>query len=264
MNTVDNRRVIDELAVSGIRSKKNKYLILVFAVILTSLLFSTLFSVGGSMINETQEATMRQVGGSAHAGFKYFTEAEYEQVKEDPKLKSITYRILVGSAVNEELAKVYNEIYYAEDDNARWCFSYPTSGRMPETEDEVVVSDIILDNMGIPHELGSKITLEIQTDQDHISHEFTLCGYYEADPIALAQMIFVSKAFQEKYVPAVTVPFQDAKNLTYCGRYSVDFNFATSINLENQVLKLMERTGIREDAAYGINWALGGKFYRRY
>ena len=136
MNTVDNRKAIDELAVSGVRSKKNKYLILVFAVMLTSLLFSTLFAVGGSMINEVQEATMRQVGGSSHAGFKYFTEAEYEQMKDDPKLKSVSYRILVGSAVNEELAKVYNECYYAEDINAKWCFSYPTSGKMPEAEDE--------------------------------------------------------------------------------------------------------------------------------
>ena len=42
MKKVNNKNVINNLTYSGVKSKKNKYVILVFAVILTSLLFSTL------------------------------------------------------------------------------------------------------------------------------------------------------------------------------------------------------------------------------
>ena len=99
MKKVNNKKAVNNLALSGIKAKLNKYLILVLAVILTSLLFSTLFTVGGSMFNEIQESTMRQVGGKFHAGFKYLTEAEYDQVKDDPKLKSISYSQGVSGAV---------------------------------------------------------------------------------------------------------------------------------------------------------------------
>ena len=64
MKNVNNKKAINNIATSGIKAKLSKYVILVMAVILTSLLFSSLFSVGGSMINEMQEGSMRQAGGS--------------------------------------------------------------------------------------------------------------------------------------------------------------------------------------------------------
>ena len=159
MKNVNNKKAINNIATSGIKAKLSKYVILVMAVILTSLLFSSLFSVGGSMINEVQEGSMRQAGGSCHGSFKYLTEAEYNQIKDDPKLKSVNYRIMVGMLANEELKKIHSECYFAELENAKNGFSAPTKGRMPEAEDEVVLSNVVLDTLGVPCEVGSKVTL---------------------------------------------------------------------------------------------------------
>ncbi|HBR05061.1 MAG TPA: hypothetical protein DD722_04780 [Lachnospiraceae bacterium] len=257
MNKVNNRKAINNLAYSGMKTKKNKYIVLVLAVILTSLLFSTLFSVGGSMINEMQEATMRQVGATNHAGFKYLTEEEYNQVKNDKKLKSVSYRILVGFGENEEFTKLYSECYYSEDENAKDSFSYPVKGKMPVNENEVVVSDKLLEALGETLDTGKTIKLDLNIKGETISNEFTVSGYYEADPICPAQMIYVSKAFQEKYAPSPTVPFSKAVAGDEIGRYSVDFNFGNSISIEKKVGDLIKRTGLREDVDYGINWAYG-------
>ena len=257
MNKVNNRNAVNNLAYSGVRSKINKYIVLILAVILTSLLFSTMFSVGGSMMNEVQESTMRQVGGSFHAGFKYLSKPEYEQMKDDPKIKDVSYRILVGFGDNEELSKIYSECYYAEDDNANGSFSYPVKGKMPEQENEVVVSDKILEALGVPCDIGVTVRLDLNIDDEIVSDDFTVSGYYEADPICPAQMIYVSKAFQEKHAPAATVPVTKAERGDYTGRYSVDFNFGNSINIEKKVKALIARTGLREDVDYGINWAYG-------
>ncbi len=257
MNKVNNRNAINNVAYSGIRSKVNKYIMLVFAVILTSLLFSTMFSVGGSMVNEIQESTMRQVGGTFHAGFKYLIKEEYDQMKNDPKIRDVSYRILVGTGANEEFAKIYSEVYYAEDENARGAFSYPVKGKMPEQENEVVVSDKILNALGVPCETGVDIRLDINIRDEIVSDDFTVSGYYEADPICPAQMIYVSKAFQEKHAPEATVPYPQAKSGDYIGRYSVDFNFANSVNIDKKVEDLIARTGLRENVDVGINWAYG-------
>ena len=255
MKKVNNKNVINNLTYSGVKSKKNKYVILVFAVILTSLLFSTLFSVGGSMINKEQESTMRQVGGTSHAGFKNLTEEEYKQVKNDPEIESVSYRILVGFGENEELTKLYSECYFSEAEEAKNSFSYPAKGKMPKEENEVVVSDRVLNALGAPCEVGADIRLDLNINGEIVSKDFKVSGYYEADPISPAQMIYVSKIFQEKYAPAVTEPYSRTKPDEGIGRYSVDFSFSNSINIEKKVKKLIARTGLREDVDYGVNWA---------
>ncbi len=257
MKKVNNKNAVNNLAFSGIRSRIGKYIMLVLAVMLTSLLFSTMFSVGGSMVNEIQESTMRQVGGRYHAGFKYLTREEYEQMKDDSGIRDVSFRVLVGCGANEEFSKLYSECYYAEDENAKNSFSYPVKGKMPVREDEVVVSDEILKALGKPVDIGGNIRLDLDINGEIISNDFTVSGYYEADPISMAQMIYVSRAFQQKYAPDAEVPYSITAMSDLTGRYSVDFNFANSINIENKVIALIARTGLREDVNYGINWAYG-------
>ena len=64
MKRVNNKKAINNLAISGIKVNIKKYLVLIASVILTTLLFSSLFTVGGSMLKEIQISTMRQVGGT--------------------------------------------------------------------------------------------------------------------------------------------------------------------------------------------------------
>ena len=64
MQKVNNKKAITKLAISGIKSNIKKYLVLIGAVILTTLLFSSLFTVGGSVIGESQLSTMRKIGTS--------------------------------------------------------------------------------------------------------------------------------------------------------------------------------------------------------
>ena len=81
MRKVANKKVIRTLSWRTIKEKKWKNLIAVLAVALTSLLFTALFTVGGSMIDSMQEATFRQVGTSAHGGYKSLTTEEYERIR---------------------------------------------------------------------------------------------------------------------------------------------------------------------------------------
>ncbi len=256
MQKVKNRKVISNLAISGIKSNSKKYAVLIAAVILTTLLFSSLFTIGGSLIKETQISTMRQVGGSAHAGFKYMSRPEYDLVKDDKGLKNISYRTMVGNADGEAFKKLYTEVYYSEPLDAEISFCYPETGRMPEAENEVVTSDIVLDKLGVPHELGAEFSLTIIIGDKPVTADFVLSGYYKGDPISMAQMIFVSRDFQEKYAPTRTVPYPESEDMNDISGYmSVDFNFSNSLNIEKNVQSLIARTGIREDVDYGINWA---------
>ena len=258
MQKVKNKKAVSKLALSGIKSNKKKYIVLVAAVILTTLLFSSLFTVGGSLIAETQISTMRQIGTTYHAGFKNLSQSEYEKVKDDPYAKNMSYCITVGYLSDDKLNKLPTEVYYAEALNAKKCFCYPEVGSLPVKENEIVTSDLVLEKLGVEAKVGSTFKINLLIDDKEIEQEFTLSGYYRGDKLAKAQTALISKDLQEKVAPVKTITFPEREDNKTAGFISVYFDFNNSFNIEDNVVDLIERTGLRNDVDYGINYAYAG------
>ena len=263
MNKIRNQGVINRIADRTRKAGKSRNIIAVLAIALTTVLFTTLFTVGGSIVGKQQESTMRQVGGSAHAGFKYLTQKEYDIVKKDKKLKEVSYRIVVAEAVNKELLKLRTEVSFYEDLDAKFSFCYPEIGHMPEKEDEIVTSDLVLERLGIPQKIGEKVTLELKINEgEPVRKTFTLCGYFKGDTISQAQVVAVSEEYAHKAAPT---PETSAMEINvdasdYAGRIMADFNFRSSFNLEKQAAELVKRCGFPENIDTGLNWAyMGGE-----
>lgn len=243
------------------KAAKSRNLIAVLAIALTALLFTSVFTIGGSIVEKQQEATMRQVGGSAHGGLKYLTQEEYDILKKDKKLKEISYRIVVGEAVNESLKKLRTEMGYYEDLDAKFSFCYPEVGHMPEAEDEIVTSDLVLKAMGIPCQVGEKVPVEFTVKDKRYERTFTLTGYFKGDTISMSQIMLVSKKLADEVAPTPTVSAMssniDASD--YAGRIMADFNFRNSLDLTGKMEDLAKRCGFpQETVSEGINWAYMG------
>ena len=104
MYRVNNQRAVRRLADRSFRASRSRNIIAVLAIALTALLFTALFTVGSGLIENIQRQTMRQAGGDGMAVLKYVTDGQYEQVKDHPLIKEISYnRILSSSVDNEEL-----------------------------------------------------------------------------------------------------------------------------------------------------------------
>lgn len=263
MNKIRNQGVINRIADRTRKAGKSRNIIAVLAIALTTVLFTTLFTVGGSIVGKQQESTMRQVGGSAHACFKYLTQKEYDIVKKDKKLKEVSYRIVVAEAVNKELLKLRTEVSFYEDLDAKFSFCYPEIGHMPEKEDEIVTSDLVLERLGIPQKIGEKVTLELKINEgEPVRKTFTLCGYFKGDTISQVQVVAVSEEYAHKAAPT---PETSAMEINvdasdYAGRIMADFNFRSSFNLEKQAAELVKRCGFPENIDTGLNWAyMGGE-----
>lgn len=261
MNKVKNKKIIRKIADRTLQAKKSRNLIGILAIVLTSVLFTAVFTIGGSLVKKQQEETMRQVGGSAHAGYKYLTKDEYEIVKKDKKLKAVSSRIVVGDAVNEEFLKLPTEIGYYEDLEAKWSFCYPEVGHMPQKEEELVTSDLVLKALGIPCKVGEKVPVKVDVNGTVYEKTFTLSGYFTGDTISMAQVMAVSKEFQEKAAPEQTESrMKGNKDAGFsAGYHMVDFYFPFSFSLEKQVEALTKRCGFPEAVSVGVNWAYLGQ-----
>ena len=126
---VKNKKVINRLSRRTLAARQKKNIVVILAILLTTMLFTALFTVAGALNESFQESTMRQVGGKSMAGLKCILPEDFEKIAKDSAVKSPSYRIVVGNAINEELLKVSTEVNYAEDENAKDMFCYPTTGR---------------------------------------------------------------------------------------------------------------------------------------
>ena len=237
-------------------AKRKKNIVVILAIILTAMMFTALFTIAGAMNESFQEATMRQVGGKSMAGLKCILPEDYEKIAKDSAVKDPSYRIIVGNAINEELLKVSTEVNYAEDENAKDMFCYPTEGTMPKKKSEVATSTVVLEALGIPCRVGENVPLTISVGGKTITENFTLSGYWEGDPVAMAQECWVSKAFCEEVAPTPDKPFKEQEKVDYTGYWMMDFDYANSWDIEAKTIALLERNGYDTNRdSYGINWA---------
>lgn len=258
MTKVNNREPIRRLAFRELKANRKMNFMLILSIVLTCILFTALTSIGGSLVNGTQQETMRQVGGDRMAGLKCVLPEDHEKVCRDRAVRDVVYRVTVGNAANEEFKNFFVEINYAGDeDAAKASFSEPTTGRLPESYDEIAVSTLVLDALGLPYELGTTVPIKLNVDGEISEHTFKLCGYWQGEKVAMAQLCWISEAFKDEYAPAPSESFYTQESPKYGGYWQVDFNYSNSWDIEGKTAALLHRLyGSGEKAPdVGINWA---------
>lgn len=256
MEKIKNQKCVKNLSNRMLAAKRQKNLAAIAAIILTSLLFTAVFTVGSGMMESFQEAAMRQVGGSSMAGVKYILPEDYEKLSKDPAVKNPSYRILISGAKNPELLKLSTEINYATKENAKAMFCLPEEGTMPEKRLELATSTLVLEQLGIPCRIGETVTLEFDVYGKSITQDFTLSGYWEGDEIAMAQQVFLSREYCDEIVQVPEVSSEENISGNYEGYWMMDFDFSNSWNIEKKTKDLLKRNGYNsKKTSYGINWA---------
>ena len=185
------------------RKNKARNLIAVLAILMTTLMFTTLFTLAQSMSENLIEMTFRQTGYDAQASCKSITPKQAEKLAAHPDVKELGQSIVLGLAENDKLGGRQVEIRWADDSYAMHSFAAPTTGRMPQSADEAAMDTTVLDRLGIPHEIGQKVTLEWRKDISDSSAEpvqsvFTLCGFWEGNKSGYASMAWVSREYADQ------------------------------------------------------------------
>ena len=248
----NNQAIARKLTARFLKAGKTCNIITVIAIALTSVMFTSVFTLGGNMLATIQNETMRQVGTSAHGGLKYLTMEQYEHFAQSPLIKDISYNRILSIADNVALQKLQCEIRYSEDKMAKWGFSYPSVGKMPQAENEIACSTIMLDALGVPYEVGATVPLEFTVGGRSYSEIFTLSGYWTGDPVMAAQQTWLSREYVDAVISENMI--DEIDHIT--GTISADVWFSNSLGIENKILRFIEeRSYSTDDVLYGVNWA---------
>ncbi len=251
MFQVKNREALRLLAGRQMKKSRQRNAVAIGAIILTSILFSTLFTIGGGVLEQIRQAQMRTTGGTNHASVKYLCMPEYEKLKTAGGFEKIGYSILTGRGADERLKRVNTEVRYAQDFVAQSFMSYPTEGTMPRKKTEIATSRIVLEALELPDEPGSRITFPIDVDGTIYEDTFTLCGVWDGDPLCPAQMAWVSKSYSEETVPTLMTRYEDGA--PYNGSVGAEINFSHTWNVRGKLEDLLQRAGLPENTPMGVN-----------
>ncbi len=96
MLKVSNGKCIRHLGLRSMQANRTRNSIAVLAIALTTVLFTSLFTIAMSINEGFQQSNFRQCGGWSHASFKYLTEAQYEELKNDPLVEKQGVRRFIG------------------------------------------------------------------------------------------------------------------------------------------------------------------------
>ncbi|MFB0921283.1 MAG: FtsX-like permease family protein, partial [Oscillospiraceae bacterium] len=256
---VKNKKAISNISRKSLIANRTRNVVAICAIALTSVLFTSLFTIGGSMLKTMELSTCRQVGTEAHAGYKFITEEQYEKIKTHPSIKDVSYNIFLSTADNPELSKQATEIRYSEDKDAKWSFCYPETGAMPKEYNDLATSTIVLDALKIPHELGQEVPLDFTVRGKTYHETFRLCGFWKGDSIAMAQEVWLSKDYVLDAASTSDIPLYERSDNDYSGLISCSIWFNSTFNIEKKITKVTTDSGYDPSLVnQGVNWAYGG------
>ena len=263
MRKVKNQKVIRNLSDKSFRASRTRNTIAVLAIALTSMLFTTLFTIGLGSVENFQQQTMRQSGGDSHGVIKDITMEEYEALKDHPLIKeSAACEVLADNVANPEFLKRHVELWYVPEYHYPHRYLEIEEGRAPEKADEVLVDEVTMELLGLPKETGQKITLSLQVGMADPAAEdrtFTVTGILKADPAMNTGFVVTSEDYLTKYAEEIKAAEREEYAMT--GRIDMDVNFSNSFNIQKKLEQVITESGYsvtEGDKNYlssNVNWA---------
>lgn len=241
------------------RTKKGRNLALFFSVLFASMFIACLLTAYVGVKEAWFRYELHNFGTMAHGRLYGLTQEELQRVKDYPEISEYSYSITAG-VLREKNAEKNYYLEYAEDKKFQWEDKRFT-GRLPEKNDEIVLSGDWLDLHGYDKKLGERVSLEWEMNEDVYTGEFSVCGYYESEQFSIPseaishslyrngtyEIIYVSKTFVEEkcgkyYEESSLEKFENDKMRV--GLFNIDYKYKNAMGLLRKDEKFSGSTGL--------------------
>ena len=118
------KSMIRTLTNRSFKANKTRNLVAIFAIVLTTVMFTSLFVLSQSMVENLRNMNFQQAGYNSHLSSGIMTDADVEKITTHEAVRDFGKSIVVGIAENKELTGRQVEIRYADENYARSSFSY--------------------------------------------------------------------------------------------------------------------------------------------
>lgn len=235
---VKNRAYIRRLAKNILNANKSRRNILLLAIALTSILFTSLFSVALGLGKSMERQTMKTIGTISHGSFKDICDEDVKILTHDKDIKDFSVREKVGILDDE---KVMAELSYMDKKGFEWSLIEKVKGDFPEKEKEVFLDISTAKKLGYKGEIGEEIEVPFKIEKAYTgeiiekkSDKFIISGTFQnpIDSNVGVGQIYLSKA----YVDKLSLP-ENNKDL--------EVMLKNSFMIRDKLIKIAERNGYK-------------------
>lgn len=235
---VKNKAYIVRLSKSILNANKSRRNILLLAIALTSILFTSLFSVALGLGKSIETQTMKTIGTISHGSFKELSDKDINILSKDKDIKDFSVREKVGILDDE---KVMAELSYMDKKGFEWSLIEKVKGKFPEKENEVFIDTATAKKLGYKGEIGEEIEVPFKIEKPYTgeiiekkSDKFIISGTFQnpIDSNVGVGQIYLSKA----YVDKLSLPENNN---------DVEVMLKNSFMIRNKLVKIAERNGYK-------------------
>lgn len=241
--------MVARIALSNMKYHKSKNILTGIAIFLTTLLLFLVPTIGMDLING-QKAAVNEVYPTWHALFRNVSEDNVPKLASHHLIESYGLRSDFGFVAVDDvkIAMMYMDV------QATGMYKLELAeGRLPEAENEIVVSRGILEALSLPGELGDTVTIPYQVYRDGSldfiqTKDFVICGFLpdtETNKEQKSYTSLVSKAFVNAEIPS--------DQICYRFLFRINTQYANNTEkIEMSIRQLAEQFDISEQD-YKIN-----------
>ena len=241
--------MVTRIALSNMKYHKSKNILTGIAIFLTTLLLFLVPTMGMDLIN-AQKAAVNEMYPTWHALFRNIPEDTSEKLASHHLVERYGLRSDLGCMVADDMniAMMYMDAQAIEMYKLELA-----EGRLPEKENEIVVSRGILEALSLSGEIGDTVSIPYQVYRngslDYIQEkDFVICGFLpdmETNKEQNSYTSLVSKAFLNEEVPS--------DQIGYRFLFQIDTADANNTEkIEENIRQLAEQFGVSEQD-YKIN-----------
>ena len=262
---VSNRGCIRRLSLRALAASRTRNIVAVLAIALTTLLFTSLFTIALSINEGMQQSNFRQAGSFANGTFKYLTREQFDQLKGHPLIEAWGLRRFLGMPTEVPFNKSHVEIGYSDPNEAHWTYCDPVEGWLPaEGTDEAATDTHVLELLGVTPELGAQFTLTFDVDGHQTTQTFTLCGWWEYDEAVVANHVLIPESRVDAILEEVGVTPPGTDGMTGTWNLDMMLNHGAR-SIASDLAQILTDNGYQDQdpaadnyIATGVNWGYTG------
>jgi len=263
MMKVSNGKCIRRLGLRSMKASRTRNIVAVLAIVLTTILFTSLFTIAASINYSFQQENFRQMGGDGHGAVKNISKEQLEELRSDPLIVDSWARLFVGMLSEPPFHKSHVEVSYLEPNGAPHYFCEPVEGTLPhENTDEAAMDTHVLALLGVEPKVGARVILPITIDSETgegktIERSFTLSGWWEYDSVVVANHVLLPQSAAQELAA-----LSNNASLSMTGRWNLDVMFKNALHIRENLETVLENHGYQnaepgEDnyLKIGVSWA---------
>lgn len=259
---VKNRKCIRRLSFKSLWASRKRNIIAICAIALTTLMFTSLFTIMMSVNSSYETYNFRQAGGYSDGIFKDLSREQTDKIAAHKGIKASGERIVCGFSSSDVFGKVAAEVSYMDKNCTKWSYATPTTGKEPQKENEIAMDTTALRLLGVEPKLGTNVTITYQAGNGTDTgipqtDSFILVGYWEYDDLMPVHYINVSKAYVDKINEKCIAAGDEALDIDLNVMLPSKFNIREQMEKIDTDLGYDWNTRDQENSArIGVNWGL--------